>query len=391
MLGRDDGSIRHVCYVTGTRAEFGLMRRSLQAIAVHPRLRLQLIVTGMHLDRRRGASGKHVLREEWLKDVDRAVIPWRAGDGKPAGVAEATGRLMASIPPALERLQSDIVLVCGDRVEAFAGAAAGHVAHRIVAHVHGGDRAAGQVDDALRHAITKLAHVHFPATRQSAQRLLQLGEDRWRIHRAGSPGIDGITRDAAPRAQIDAAIGNLRPHRYALLLLHPVDASADVEYARAQIIARTVAAIPFERVVVVYPNNDPGSGGILRAWEGLRGDPRFICRPDVPRSIFLGLLRDAGVLVGNSSSGIIEAASFRTPVVDIGPRQEGRERGDNVINVPYRAGAIRAALERIWNRGTPRRSPSGNPYGGTGTAARIAHTLATLRATDRLMHKLIAY
>src|SRR5205085_3946625 len=137
------------------------------------------------------------------------------------GTAQATGDAMAGLARAFEELQSDIVLVVGDRVEAFAGAAAGHVSGRVVAHVHGGDRAAGQVDDSLRHAITKLAHVHFPATRQSEQRLLRLGEDRWRVHRVGSPGIDGIKAAAAAWPAVRAAFPGLERRKYALVVLHP--------------------------------------------------------------------------------------------------------------------------------------------------------------------------
>src|SRR5262249_15264651 len=136
-------------------------------------------------------------------------------------VAQSTGTAIAGIAAAIERLQSDIVLVVGDRVEAFAAAAAGHLSGRAVAHVHGGDRALGQVDDSLRHAITKLAHLHFPATQQSAARIRKLGEDGWRIHRAGSPGIDQIARRAGSKRTREDP-DPLTRHRFALLILHPV-------------------------------------------------------------------------------------------------------------------------------------------------------------------------
>src|SRR6202035_4459685 len=146
-------------FVTGTRAEFGLMRSTLVAIAAHPRLELQTIATGMHLDRARGHSIDAIRADGW--HVDR-IVPWDAKRAStPPGSARCTGSAMAGIAAALEELDSDIVLVVGDRVEAFAAAAAGHISGRVVAHVHGGDRAAGQVDDALRHAITKLSHIHF--------------------------------------------------------------------------------------------------------------------------------------------------------------------------------------------------------------------------------------
>jgi UDP-hydrolysing UDP-N-acetyl-D-glucosamine 2-epimerase len=262
---------------------------------------------------------------------------------------------------------------------------------RIVAHVHGGDRAAGQVDDSLRHAITKLAHVHFPATPTSAERLIRLGENAWRIHTVGSPGIDGIARDAAGQAELAAVIGPLSQRPFALLVLHPVDVDPAIEYARAMRVARETGSVPFAQIVIIHPNNDPGSAGIVRAWNGIGRNPRFIIRPDVPRNIFLGLLRDAAVLVGNSSSGIIEAASFGTPVVDIGPRQLGRECGENVIHVGYDGRGLRGALDGIWNKGAPRRATSPNPYGGAGTGRKIASVLARLQPTERVLRKLIAY
>jgi GDP/UDP-N,N'-diacetylbacillosamine 2-epimerase (hydrolysing) len=280
--------------------------------------------------------------------------------------------------------------VTGDRVEPFAAAAAAQVSGRVVAHVHGGDRALGQVDDTLRHAITKLAHVHFPATRKSAQRIAKLGEDKWRIHRVGSPGIDGIVSAAAASSEIEKEFGVGR-HRFALLVLHPADADNEVEERRARLVLSAVRAVPFEKIVVVYPNNDPGNEGIIRQWDGLKSDAKVVVRRDIPRAQYLGLVRDAAVLVGNSSSGILEAASFRTPVVDIGPRQLGRERGENVTNVPYGKEAIRKALARVWNRGRPRRATAGNIYAGGQTAGKLANVLAGLKLDDRLRRKLISY
>jgi UDP-hydrolysing UDP-N-acetyl-D-glucosamine 2-epimerase len=289
---------------------------------------------------------------------------------------------MSAITGVLEELKSDIVLVVGDRVEAFAAAAAGHIAGCVVAHVHGGDRALGQVDDSLRHAITKLAHVHFPATTRSARRIVRLGEDDWRIHAVGSPGLDDLpaTRRSSAR-RFDG-----------LLVLHPVDPDDDVEFARAQRVVRAMRSTPLRRIVVVQPNNDPGAGGIIRCWREHSGDPRIELRRSVPRDEFLALMRDAAVMVGNSSSGIIEAASFGTPVIDVGPRQRGRERSQNVTNVPYSERSIRQALLHIWNDGRPIRFPKRNVYGRAGAGRRIAGALSNLRLDDpRLRRKLIAY
>lgn len=391
---------RKVCFVTGSRAEFGLMASVLEAIRNDRRLRLQMVVTGMHLDPSNGNTAGLIAAEGWVTD---RVVAWEPNSGRDRRTtARNTGLAIAGLADAFAELASEIVLVVGDRVEAFAAAAAGHVGGLVVAHVHGGDRAAGQVDDSLRHAITKLAHVHFPATRQSAGRLFQLGEDCRRIHRTGSPGLDGIVAAAARADRVAECVGPLTPGRYALLLLHPVDADEAVESERAATVLRAVASCPFEQVVILYPNNDPGAAGIARTWDAVEAKDRPVLPPGgtdgrlrverhVPRDVFLGLLRDAAVLVGNSSAGIIEAASFRTPVVDVGPRQAGRERGTGVVNVAYSEAAIRRHLLAVWNRGRPRRNRSGNIYQGSGAAGKIASVLARLPVDDRLLRKLIRY
>jgi GDP/UDP-N,N'-diacetylbacillosamine 2-epimerase (hydrolysing) len=400
--------LRRVCFVTGTRAEFGLMRSTLEAIRVHPALHLQIIATGMHLSEAHGRTVQQIRDQGWTVD---AVVPWKSSAGE-SGNSIATGRAMAGIAAALAKLETEVVLVVGDRVEAFAAAAAGHVGGRIIAHVHGGDRALGQVDDSLRHAITKLSHLHFPATAESEQRILNLGEDRWRVRRVGSPGVDGITR------AVSQSLPGLACGKFALVVLHPTGIDESIEFKRASMVIAAIRKIGFDSIVIVYPNNDPGSSGIIQCWEtlvnssarkggdrsmnratvrsipGLSGlavkDELIVCR-DIPRATFLGLMRDAAVLVGNSSSGIIEAASFGTPVVDIGPRQLGRERSENVTAVPFTSTRIERELRRIWNSGQPIRYPHKNVYGGDGAGRRIAAALANLTINDRLRRKLIAY
>jgi UDP-hydrolysing UDP-N-acetyl-D-glucosamine 2-epimerase len=302
--------------------------------------------------------------------------------------AARTGEALAGLAHTFDRLGSDIVLLVGDRVEGFAAAAAGHISGRIVAHVHGGDRALGQVDDALRHAITKLAHLHFPATVASAARIARLGEDRWRIHRSGSPGLDGIRTSASQRTVIASTYG-VTPKRFALVALHPTDADESAEERRATMVLWAVRRSGIEKILVIGPNNDPGSAGILRAWHAAKGSIAF--HPDVPRADFLGLLRDAAFLIGNSSSGIIEAATFGTPVIDVGDRQLGRERSENVRNVPFRQADLRRAIAGAWRDGRPKVFPKRNVYGGGGAGARIARTLASVALDERLRRKLISY
>ena len=373
---------KNICFVTGTRAEFGLMRSVLQSIQKKSNLKLQIVATGMHLDPAHGRSVDQIRRDGWT--VDR-VVDWES-DGSPWLTAKATGVAMASLSAAYQELHSDVVLVVGDRVEAFAAAAAAHVSGVAVAHIHGGDRAAGQIDDSLRHAITKLAHIHFPATRSSEERVLKLGEDAWRVHRSGSPGIDGITVASAPKA----ATRKIVNCPFALILLHPVDTNPATEKRRARTVLQAVQNSGIPRAVIVYPNNDPGAAGIIEAWRAVDTD-RHVVFKDLARPTFLGLMRDACLLVGNSSSGIIEAASFGTPVIDVGPRQAGREHGGNVAHVSYAESDIRTALSRVWNSGNPKRFPSDNIYGGGHAGKTIAGILAKVRVNELLLRKLISY
>jgi UDP-hydrolysing UDP-N-acetyl-D-glucosamine 2-epimerase len=388
-----DNRQRTIAFVTGTRAEFGLMHTVLAAIKKHPRLNLQIIATGMHLDPAHGNTLASIQSAGYSVNT---IIPWEADSGRDRITnARNTGRAIAALADAYQDLQPDIVLIVGDRVEAFAAASSAHIAGIPVAHVHGGDRAAGQVDDALRHAITKLSHIHFPATRQSQKRIHHLGEENWRITRAGSPGLDGIIKEAATHRQIQSKVGKLTKHKFALIVLHPADTDEAIEHNRAKLVLDATACIPFEQIVIVYPNNDPGSSGIMRCWEAVAekafNSNRLRIHRDLPRDVFLGLMREAAMLIGNSSSGIIEAASFGTPVVDIGARQKGRERGPNVTDVPYTKAGFTAVLKKLWNNGRPKRFKSENIYGGDGAGRIIAGKLASVPLNDRLLHKLIRY
>src|SRR2546421_6546797 len=343
---------RRICFVTGTRAEYGLMRSTMRAIEKHPKLQLQLIATGMHLSRSRGSSVNEIRNDGWKID---ALVPWSDRGRSQSGAAQATGIALSRLAKTFERFKSDIVLVVGDRVEAFAAAGAAHISGKLVAHIHGGDRALGLVDDSLRHAITKLSHIHFPATAQSANRILRLGEDRWRIFQVGSPGLDEMRKTAASREQLLRDFPGLNLRRYALLVLHPESAAEEAEADRARTLLNVADNAGIETVVIIHPNNDAGSAGITRIWNSLKSGKNLFIRRNIPRPLFLGLLRDAALLAGNSSSGIIEAASFGTPVLDVGDRQKGRERNKNVMHCSTSPASLARAVRSIWNNGNPRR------------------------------------
>jgi UDP-hydrolysing UDP-N-acetyl-D-glucosamine 2-epimerase len=377
--------LRRVCFVTGTRAEFGLMESTLRAIAKDRGLALQLVVTGTHTHRSRGRTVDEIRRAKCR--IDR-VIEWEDSSNS-AVIARETGRVTAALVDTFEKLRSDVVLVVGDRVEAFAAATAAHLSGRVVAHVHGGDRAMGQADDSLRHAISKLAHLHFPATAQSAERLYQLGEERSRIVVAGAPGIDGILRAAASRAIMRKVGLDYAPGFFTLLLLHPTDDRIDAERKRTELLIKALRSDSARPIVALLPNNDPGAVGIADALQQAAARGEIHLYTHASRRLFLGLMRDCRVLVGNSSAGIIEAGSFATPVVNIGPRQQGRERGSNVIDASFSTPSIRSALVKAVAIKPTR--VADNPYDRGGAGPRIATALSRVRLDAEFRRKLIRY
>lgn len=361
-------SPRHVTFVTGSRADLGLMRRTLAAIDRTPGLRLSVIATGMHLDPRHGPPLAAV--HDALSRPPDLTVPWpRTHDV--LGQARVTGLAAARLADAYRALATQALLIVGDRVEAFAAAAAAHLARIPIAHAHGGDRAEGQTDDALRHAITHLSHLHLAASADAARRLRRLGQDPATVHHVGAPGLERIAADAEPAGSIQADFGPVRPGHAAVVLLHPTSPDAAAEFDRTLTLLRAVhrAAVPLP--VFLAPNNDPGSDGIRAAYRELGIRPLA----DLPRPRFLGLLRAAGVLIGNSSAGIIEAPSLGVAVVDIGPRQGGRVRSRSITHVDWSLGepgllrAIRRAVRRRLAGPVTADNPYDPPPGSGGTTS----------------------
>jgi UDP-hydrolysing UDP-N-acetyl-D-glucosamine 2-epimerase len=353
------------------------MRRVLDRIRRDPDLTLQLIVTGQHLDRSRGYTIDAIKRTGF--DVE-ATVPWSTTDQLPA---RSTGRAIDGLARVFAKLRPDVVMVTGDRVEAFAAATAAHLCETRVAHAHGGEIAQGQADDSLRHAITKLSHLHFVASDEAAQRVRRLGERPDAIHVVGAPGLEGITRDAATRATL-RELGLIDPRLgTAVVLLHPTDSEPMQELDRTRQLMSALLQVHRGRIVALYPNTDPGAAGIVRGLEASLASDRMVLLRNLDRGLFLGLLRDAAVLVGNSSAGIIEAGCFGTPVVDIGPRQTGRTRGANVRHAEFDASLGRIIGQAIAHGHYRMHSP----YARSGTSARIASVLRSPATHGMPIHK----
>ncbi len=354
---------RRVAVATGSRAEFGLLHPVMRAIADDARLDLAVLVAGSHL-----LGPRATVAEVGASfDVAARIPMQQPGETSRARDAEALGRGVSGFAAWLGAHPIDCMLVLGDRIESFAAAAAASVAGVRVAHMHGGDRAAGIADEAMRHAITKLSHIHLPATQRSAERIIAMGELPARVHVVGSPAIDGL--DAIPALDDEAFDALGAPE--IVVLQHPLGRTVDHEQA----VARGVfeACRRSGRALAMHPNHDPGREGILAA---IRRAGLGECR-HLPRHEFVGLLRRVRLLVGNSSAGLIECAALGVPSVNVGPRQEGRERPDNVLDVPDPrqddCDAVEAAIaSALAGPPLPALHPFGNGDAGLRTAAVLA-------------------
>jgi len=368
---------RRIAVVTGTRAEYGLMQSLMKAIRKHPRLSLQLVVTGIHLIRKFGYTVDEIVGDGWRVD---ARVRMQTGNDDPTDQAVGLGRGVAGISRFLQEAKTDIVVVLGDRIEATAGALAATTTGRLLAHIHGGDVARGDFDDPLRNAITKLAHVHFTATRASTRRVLRMGEDPGRVHCVGAPGLDRLyelVAETYPRK------GTRIRSDQALVVHHACGRSSARERRTMRALLRAVGSLGLVPAII-YPNSDRGHVGILEAIDAhRRAGPinESATVRSLDRDAYLRRLMEVDVLVGNSSSGIIEAAVAGTPAVNVGPRQQGRERsGKCVIDADETFESIRSATRRALAM-RPKTGAT-TAYGSGGAGALMADILAKVPLDD---------
>jgi len=375
---------RRIVYLTGTRADFGLLQSTLQRIAATPGLDLKIAVTGMHLSRDHGETAAEV-RNSGLAIC--AEIPLDMDNRTGAGMALAIADCLRGMTDLLMREKPDFLLVLGDRGEMLAGALAALHTGVPCVHIHGGERS-GTVDEPLRHAISKLASYHFVATQGSRQRLIGLGEDEARIFVTGAPGLDGLAEmGEVPREDVVRSLGLMSTTPFVLVVFHPVVQQAGEARAQADALLTALKNVGLP-VVWLDPNADAGSLEILAALQATPLPPGSVRIRHLPRPQFAAALRHCAVLAGNSSSGIIEAASFGTPVVNIGDRQRLRERNANVADVPTESAAIEAALRGALQHGP---WPWDNLWGDGKAGERIAALLAALPAGPHLLEKVNSF
>jgi GDP/UDP-N,N'-diacetylbacillosamine 2-epimerase (hydrolysing) len=387
--------MRKIGIVTGSRAEYGYLRPLLKQISEDPRFELLLYVTGMHIVKKYGYSIQEIRKDGFhITDIVDMKIK---NDNSRFDLSRSIGKGIIGFTNVFEKTPPDLLIVFGDRIEPYSAATAATTVNIPIAHINGGDVGMGDVDNNLRHAITKLSHIHFAASYQSYKRILKMGEEKWRCFNVGSLSLDTILH--TPLLSKKVLLGRLKISKKPIILLsyHPVTTECDD--AEIQILSIINAILSTAEkydlnIVVIYPNAYPGATQIIRAITMIKKTNKNVyIFKNLPHIEYLSLLSYSSVFVGNSSSGIIEAPSLGIPFVCVGTRQKLRERGKNVIDADYDEDQIAKGLEKALfdkeNLNVVKRCE--NPYGDGKAASRIIDVLANLDLNKQLLQKRITY
>lgn len=384
--------MKRICAVIGSRANYSSIKSALHAIDEHPDLELQLVVGASALLDRYGEVAELIEADGFAP----AARVYMLVEGEtPLTMAKSTGLGLLELPTILEMLRPDIVITVGDRFETMATTLAAAYMNISIAHTMGGE-VSGNIDESIRHAVTKFAHVHFPASEDARQRIIRLGERPETVHRVGCPRIDlvaGILGDTPVRPGQEifgAGVGHPLDLEddFVVVAQHPVT----TEYGEGERqITETLRAVRDLEVqaIVLWPNADAGSEDVargIRKWRERRLDDGMHFFKNLPIATYVGLMHFSRCLVGNTSSGVREGAFIGTPVVNVGTRQAGRQRGRNVIDVPHDRVAIREAMQEQMRHG---RYHTDDVYGDGKAGQRIAAILAELDRVE--VQKRIAY
>jgi len=387
---------RRVCVVTGTRAEYGILRSLLDALRVREGFDYGLLVTGMHLSPEFGST---------IHEIERAPHPiWAKVDmllssDTPGAQAKGLGLGTQGMAQAFEELRPDIVVVLGDRDEPLAAAMAAAHMNICVAHLHGGE-VSGTIDESIRHAVTKFAHLHFPATRRSAEFIQRMGEREETIHLVGSCGVDNVKKRKLPSKKAWAAKYGVDGKQPVLLAIqHPVTSEYHDASRNMQAMMEALTELQLQ-TLFIRANADAGNAAMMktarRILEDFQAQPFVRSYANIPSEDYLATLKHSDAMVGNSSSGLIEAPVFGLPFVLVGSRQDGRERGPSVVDVPNDKKRILSALDMALNDETFRRKALAgphpyDPFDDAGSGERIAEVLSRVSIDGSLIQKQLSY
>ncbi len=339
--------MRKICVVTGSRAEYGILYWLIRELAADPQVRLQLVATGMHLMPEFGSTWRAIEADGFT--IDRKVEMMVSSD-TPTGMAKSVGLGVLGFADVFESLAPDAVVVLGDRFEMLAVAQAAFISGHAVAHISGGEVTEGAIDDSIRHAITKLSRYHFVAAERYRERVIQLGEQPGNVFNVGDPGLDNIARlPLLDRAPLCEQLGLDASRPFYLVTFHPLTLGSDPIEPQMQAMLDALDEQPDHQVLITKPNADAG-GRRLSAMvdDYARAHPgRVVASTSLGQLRYLSAMRHCAAVVGNSSSGIVEAPAMFRPTINIGPRQDGRLKATSIVDCVAERGSIREALRHI--------------------------------------------
>ena len=376
---------RKICVITGTRADYGLLRWVMQGIKDDPDLTLQIIATGMHLSPEFGLTYCEINQDGF--EIDRKIEMLTSSD-TPVGIAKSMGLGLIGFADALNELKPDLIVVLGDRFEIFAAVSAALVARIPVAHLHGGESTEGLIDEAIRHSITKMSHLHFVATAEYRERVTQLGEQPDRVFLVGGLGVDNIKRTKLlNRSDLETSLGFKLAQKNLLITFHPVTLeNATAAEQLAELLA-ALADLKDTQLIFTLPNADTNGRALIKMIEQFAAQhSNAHAYTSLGQVRYLSCIAQMDGVVGNSSSGLLEVPSFGKATINIGDRQRGRLQATSVINAAPTRKNITKALKKLYSADFQMSlSKVSSPYGEGGASEKIIAIIKSMKLEDILI------
>lgn len=383
---------RLVLAVTGIRSEYDIMSSVFHSINNHPRLDLNIVVTGAHLSESYGHTIDEI-EKDGFKIADR-IESLLSGNQESLRI-KGLGIQIQGLVQSVLRVKPDFLLVLGDREESISTALVSTYMNIPLVHIAGGDRVVGNVDDQVRHAVTKLAHIHLTTNIESKNRIISLGEQKFRVHNVGNPGLDRLVKTKKlSRFELSKNLNFplSKDEPYIVLIQHALSSEVDQAYEQMKVTLEAVKKMEV-KTIISFPNSDAGGMRIIKAINEYANLPFIYTAKNIPRLEFVNLLREAACLIGNSSAGILEAPLLKIPVVNIGNRQKGRLHAENVEFVAHNKNKIIGAINKaIFDKEyIARVQKCSNPYGNGKSSDKIAEIISSVKINDKLLIKDITY
>jgi len=379
---------KNICVVTGTRAEYGLMYWIIKLLQEDKDVQLQLIATGMHLSPEFGLTYKEIEKKGFK--IDKKIEMLLSSDSE-VGISKSMGLAQIGFAEAYQELVPDIIILLGDRFEIFSAASAAMVSKIPIAHLHGGETTQGLIDEPIRHSITKMSQLHFTATEVYRKRVIQMGEDPSRVFNVGSPGLDNIFKlDLLDKEEFEKSIDFTLNKSNILITFHPVSLENNTSETQFQALLSAISDLKNTNFIFTKPNSDTNGRIIIQLIDDFvsRNKDKACAFTSLGQKRYLSALKHIDVVLGNSSSGLAEAPSFKVATIDIGDRQKGRIKAESVLNCDPTKESITKALQLARTKKFQKKLNNvKNPYGGGGASEKIVEIIKEFDYSDILKKK----